>query len=60
MVVLHVLLKVVSHVMVPMILYCLSLLPWTHKALHTLLQPLQLCFHRREKIWQLHGFHGII
>ena len=36
----HVRLKVVQCIMEPMILYYLSLLPWTKKALHPILQPL--------------------
>ena len=47
----HVRLKVVQCIMEPMILYYLPLLPWTKKALHSILQPLRyLLWKKRDKM----------
>ena len=47
----HVRLKVVQCIMETVILYYLPLLPWTKKALHSILQPLQyLLWKKRDKM----------
>ena len=47
----YVRLKVVQCIMEPMILYYLPLLPWTKKALHSILQPLRyLLWKKRDKL----------
>ena len=58
----HVRLKVVQCIMEPMILYYLPLLPWTKKALHSILQRylFDICCGRRGIRWESLGLRGII